>query len=120
MRYMPTASRLMLTLAVLAVPVATRAATEIGHWSFESCSTTDGSGAGHDLTMTGGVTCEVNGRFGGGMTLNGTDGALFWDGGSDFAPNDHSWSVTAWVRTAAASDTQSACMWMGRWTERSR
>src|SRR5262245_22710569 len=108
-RFRVLASLLALTLAASFMPSPCCAGV-VGYWKFDGCTVTDGGANALDLTPHGTPTCTA-GRFNEAWSFNGTNQYLERGYSAPLTPNDHAWSISAWVRTTSAVPLASVIGW---------
>jgi len=71
----------------------------IGYWNFDNAGNlgADGSGTGNALVANGGAAQTASGKFGGGLSLNGTSGYLSRASAVTGLPTGNSpYTIAAW------------------------
>jgi hypothetical protein len=99
---MPSPARLI--LAIYLFLVASANAGLIGYWNFDNAGDlgADGSGNGNALAVNGGATQTASGKFGGGLSLNGTSAFLSKASAVTGLPTGNSaYTISAWFKPTA-------------------
>jgi hypothetical protein len=79
----------------------------IGYWNFDNAGSlgADASGNGNALVANGGATPTASGRFGGGLSLNGSSGFLSKATAVTGLPTGNSsYTISAWFKPTATGD----------------
>src|SRR4030095_10668019 len=93
-----------LILAIYLLLLASANAGLIGYWNFDNAGDlgADASGSGNALVSNGGATQAASGKFGGGLSLNGTSAYLSKASAVTGLPTGNSpYTISAWFKPTA-------------------
>lgn len=86
------------------------AASLIGYWSFDGCTTTDASGHAANLIANHSPPC-VPGRFGSAWSLDGSTQFLDRPFDENFTPGSRAWTVAVWEKSGATPGFHALVDW---------
>lgn len=98
--------RLFIAICSLLLAASTQAGL-IGYWNFDNAADlgADGSGSGNTLVANGGAVQTASGKFGSGLSLNGTSSFLSKATAVTGLPTGNSpYTISAWFKPTATGD----------------